>query len=98
VVDRTLVVNGLTLTVAGVAPAGFDGTTLGSKPDVFVPLSMRAALESFFGEDGFDNRRSYWVYVFGRLEPGVAIGQARTELNGTYGPSSARWRRRSRRG
>jgi predicted permease len=85
VVDRTLVVNGLTLTVAGVAPPGFDGTTLGSRPDVFVPLSMRAALESFFGEDGFDNRRSYWVYVFGRLGPGVAIGQARTELNGTYG-------------
>lgn len=33
------------------------------------------------GFDGFDNRRSYWAYLFGRLKPGVSIAQASTEIN-----------------
>ena len=34
----------------------------------------------------FDDRRSYWAYLFGRLKPGVSIEQARTSLNGVYRP------------
>ena len=86
VLDDTLVVNGRRTRVIGVAPAGFDGTTLGSRPDVFAPLSMRAALESFFGEEDFDNRRAYWAYVFARLAPGVSMAQAAAEINGAYRP------------
>ncbi|MFP3939962.1 MAG: ABC transporter permease, partial [Thermoanaerobaculia bacterium] len=66
VLNERIVVNGRPLSVVGVAPAGFEGTTLGARPDVFVPLSMRSALESFFDEEGFEDRRSYWVYAFGR--------------------------------
>src|SRR6476469_710015 len=36
VLNQGLIVNGQTLTIVGVAPHGFDGTTLGAKPDVFV--------------------------------------------------------------
>jgi predicted permease len=82
---RSIVVNGRPLTVLGVAPRGFDGTTLGARPDVFVPLSMRAALEpGFFDEAGFGNRRSYWLYLFARLPPGVSIEQAGSAINVTY--------------
>lgn len=82
VVGRTIVVNGASLTVIGVAPAGFEGTSLGGRPDVFVPLSMRGVVESYF--DGFDNRRSYWAYVFGRVRPGATLDRVRTELNAVY--------------
>jgi predicted permease len=81
VVGRTLVVNGRPLTVLGVAPERFTGTTLGSRPLVYVPISMRGVLSGF---TGFDNRRSYWAYVFGRLAPGVTREQAGTELNRIY--------------
>jgi predicted permease len=83
VLNRTLIVNGNPMTVVGVAARGFSGTTLGSAPDVFVPLSMRAAMEPWF-EGQFENRRSYWAYVFARLRPGVAIERALQEANTFY--------------
>ncbi len=83
VVGKTLIVNGKTMTIIGVAPEGFTGTTLGSMPVVFVPLSMRGALEGF---TRFDNRRTYWVYLFGRTKPGVSIEQAASGLNAVYTP------------
>lgn len=33
------------MTIVGVAPAGFEGTTLGFVPQVFVPITMRGRLE-----------------------------------------------------
>ena len=82
VLNDALVVNGQSLTIVGVAPRGFDGTTLGSQPEVFVPITLRALMEPGF--DGFDNRRSYWAYVFGRLKPGVSIEQATAGINAPY--------------
>ena len=82
VVNETLIVNGQHLTIVGVAPAGFEGTTLGSKPQLFVPITLRNLLEP--GWNQFANRRSYWAYVFGRLRPGVSIDQARSQLNVQY--------------
>ncbi|HKJ93045.1 MAG TPA: ABC transporter permease, partial [Longimicrobiales bacterium] len=85
VLNQTIVVNGQPLTIIGVAPRGFDGTTLGSQPDVFVPITMRAALTpGFTVSNGFDNRRSYWAYVFARLRPGLTLARARADINGTY--------------
>ena len=84
VVGDTIVVNGQTLTVIGVAPSGFRGTTMGSDPDVYVPLSMRAALETYFDEEDFDDRRIYWAYAFGRLAPGVSAEQAGAGINRIY--------------
>ena len=33
---------------------------------------------------GFENRRQYWAYLFGRLKPGVSVEQARVALSGPY--------------
>src|SRR5437764_12928249 len=57
VVGRPLRVNGQALTVVGVAPRDFHGTTLGVRPLVFVPISMRGVLSP--GVRGFENRHSY---------------------------------------
>ena len=82
VLNDTLIVNGQSLTIVGVAPRGFSSTTIGSRPQVFVPITLRSALEPNF--TGFANRRSYWAYVFARLRPGVSIDQARSALNVNY--------------
>ena len=82
VLDETLIVNGQALTIIGVTPPGFDGTTLGSKPHVFVPVTLRAVLEG--GSGGFEQRRRYWAYVFARLKPGVSIQQAHAAINVPY--------------
>jgi predicted permease len=81
---QTITINGQPMTIIGVAPEGFDGTTLGARPVVFVPITMRDIFLPGARTSTFENRRSYWAYVFGRLKPGVTIEQARTALNVPY--------------
>src|SRR4051812_46435537 len=82
VIGDTLTINGVPMTIIGVAPQGFTGTTLGALPNVFVPLSMRGRLIA--GWKGFDDRRSYWAYVFARLQPGATIESAQAAVNVPY--------------
>ena len=84
VLNETMVINGQSMTIVGVAPRGFEGTTLGGRPRVFVPITMRGLMSP--GWEGFENRRSYWAYLFARLKPGVSIEQARTAMNALYRP------------
>ncbi len=81
--NTSIVVNGNPMTIVGVAPRGFLGTTLGSKPDVFVPVSMRQQVIP--GWEGFDDRKSYWIYLFARLAPGTGVDQASAAMNTLYG-------------
>jgi predicted permease len=81
VLNQPIVVNGQAMTVVGVAERGFEGTTLGVKPALFAPVTMRGFSPPF---KGFDNRRSYYLYLFGRLKPGVSIEQARVALAAPY--------------
>jgi predicted permease len=82
VLNQPMIVNGQTLTIVGVAARGFEGTTLGSRPHVFVPITLRGAMEPGF--DKFDDRRTYWAYLFARLKPGVTLDQAKIALNVPY--------------
>jgi len=82
VIGQALTVNGQPMSIVGVAPQGFDGTTIGVRPNIFAPITMRSVLDAGF--NAFDNRRNYWVYLFGRLKPGVTIDQARATLSPTY--------------
>src|SRR5918999_434813 len=84
VIGDKIIINGHPMTIVGVAPRGFEGTTLGSRPRVYVPISMRAQMHPGF--EGFDKRRTYWIYLFARLRPGVTIDRARASLNALYRP------------
>lgn len=83
VIGRSLVANGQVLEIVGIAPPGFDGTTVGLAPQVFLPISLR-------GPDGavsipdHVSREMHWVYAFARLAPGVTMAQAESRLDGAY--------------
>ncbi|MGH7533547.1 MAG: ABC transporter permease, partial [Gemmatimonadales bacterium] len=83
-VGQQILVNGQSLTIVGVAPRGFEGTTLGLMPAAYVPISMRGQMLQ--GWTGFERRDSYWAYLFGRRKPGVSIEQVRSALNTLYHP------------
>jgi predicted permease len=80
---QILTVNGQPMTIIGVAPEGFSGSSLGNRPQVYVPLTMRWLMEPYFPESS-GNRLSYWAYLFARLKPGVTMAQAESALNGPY--------------
>ena len=85
VINTTLIVNGQTMTIVGVAPRGFEGTTLGVKPQVFAPITMRGFSQP---SKAFDNRRNYWAYLFARLKPAVSLEQARLAMATPYRTTS----------
>src|SRR5438874_5956825 len=60
-------------TVIGVLPKGFE--YLGNVDDVFVPLGLQA-------KDFTDRGNHPGIYAIARLKPGVALEQARAEMNG----------------
>ncbi len=82
VLNQGLLVNGVLMTIIGVAPAQFKGTSLGVIPTVYVPISMRE--EVVPGWKGLANRRDYWAYLFARLKPGISLEQAQAGINGPY--------------
>ena len=84
VVGQTLTVNSQALEIVGVGPAGFTGTVLGTRMDVFVPLTMRWLMVPTLGPAETENRGNYWLYLFARLAPGVTLDAASAQLNGVY--------------
>jgi len=82
VLNRTIRINDQTLTIVGVAAPNFDGTTLGNKPLVYVPITLKGQMNP--GWNAWANRTNYWAYLFARLRPGVAIDGARETLNAQY--------------
>ena len=83
IIGQPLIVNGKPMTIVGVVPRTFEGTTLGVKPRVYIPMTMREQMQQP-NSTKLDNRRAYWAYVFGRLKPGVTLEQARTGINLPY--------------
>jgi predicted permease len=85
VVGRQLVVNDRPLTIVGVAPAGFEGTTLGVRPRVFVPMAAGSELDIGWGPRAvYEDRLHHGIFLFGRLHPGVDRARAGVALNGVY--------------
>ena len=84
VIGQQIIINGHPMTIVGVAPRGFHGTTLGARPSVYVPISMRGVMVPGFRS--FDRRNSYWVYLFARLKPGATLERARAAVNTAYRP------------
>jgi putative ABC transport system permease protein len=82
VLNQPLRLNGQVLTIVGVLPKDFHGTTIGQEPDAYVPLSLKPLLTPNW--NGTDRKDDYWLYLFARLKPGTTRQQAAAALNSTY--------------
>lgn len=78
VLNRMVVLNGHSFTIVGVAPRGFQGTTL-LKPDLWVPISAIAQAMPRTSTDLLNSRPAVWLFMGGRLKPGVTVAQAHAE-------------------
>jgi putative ABC transport system permease protein len=82
VLNRSLRINGQVFTIIGIAPQAFTGTAIGSESAAYAPLSFRAALSP--GWDGTNRWDAFWLYLIGRLSPGVSMEQAQAAMNSKY--------------
>ena len=73
VVGRSVRLNNFPVTIVGVAPEGFQGTTIAA-PDLWVPLGMTATAQQL------DARQAGWVVMGARLVRGATLAQAAAEL------------------
>ena len=73
IVGKTVRLNAFPVTVVGVAPEGFQGTTI-AVPDVWVPLGMIASAQQLA------ERQFSWVVMGARLARGSTVAQAAAEL------------------
>jgi predicted permease len=78
VLGRVLTITGKPYAVIGVAPRGFQGTTL-LQSDVWLPLSNHPS-RAIGSADMFTSRAVTWLMMGGRLKPGVGLAQANAEL------------------
>jgi putative ABC transport system permease protein len=76
-IGQQLLINGHPMTVIGVTPRGFQGTTL-LKSEVWVPMTNLGAVR----RDPYllTSRRSSWLFMGGRLKEGATVSQLRSEL------------------
>jgi predicted permease len=79
IVGRAVTLNGQPFAVVGIAPRGFQGTTL-VRTDAWLPMSATAAASPRLGADMLTSRRAVWLLMGGRLRPGVTLAQANAEI------------------
>ena len=81
IVGQTVLINGDSFTVIGVAPENFDTAIGGYKPGVFIPMSMvEIAMPWTAPNDNLNNHQSVWLTLIARLKPGVPASQAQASL------------------
>ena len=79
-VGKTIKIDETTYTIVGVAPKEFFGTTVGSAPDLWVPLAMEKQLPPAHW-DGREKVEAQSLFLIGRLKDGVSTAQASNVIN-----------------
>jgi predicted permease len=85
---KELTVNGRSFTVVGIAPAGFNGASVGQTADIYIPMMMQTVVRpprgGYSGEmdaDLLTKRGPRWLNLLGRLKPGINQEQAQAAMS-----------------
>lgn len=89
VLGKTICVNGVPLTIVGVASEGFEGVESARSADFWIPLQSRPELNAYGNppETGrtYVNNPAWWcLRLIGRLAPGVSRAQALAQLQPVF--------------
>jgi putative ABC transport system permease protein len=84
VLNKSVLVNNVEMTVIGVSRAGFSGVQVGQNPDIFVPMMMASQMTT--GRDTLEGWNNYWMKVLARRKPGVSNQQVVAVLNTAHRP------------
>jgi predicted permease len=78
VIGEAVMLNSIPFTIVGVEPASFAGTEVGRPYDISVPMRARDRLAE--GGQLWNQAFATWIYMMGRMKPGVTLAEAEREL------------------
>jgi predicted permease len=82
IIGKSAAVNGIPVTIIGVAPKGFQGPSAGLDFQAFLPIGMQTqSLDGGRTRASLSNREARSMLVFARLRDGVSLAQAGSELH-----------------
>jgi predicted permease len=85
VIGRTIELNSVPFTIAGVAEQRFTGITPGSDYDVWLPLSDGQRITDTMRWQNRQSNVSYWwLTIIGRLKPETQLAQAQAPVSGLF--------------
>lgn len=100
ILGKTIRIHQTSFQIIGVAAPGFNGTTVGESPAIWIPLMMQDAV--YPGRDMLApplalGNQYIWLQVMARLKPGITVSQSRAAINvafrnyltGSLGPSGS---------
>ena len=91
VVCKTFKMNGMVYSVFGVAPPEFRGMMPAVTAQMWIPVAMAEKVETFgnqrtsgrsTGDTRFERRGQGWMWLKGRMKPGIEPAQVRAEFDG----------------
>jgi predicted permease len=85
ILGAAITLNNVPFTIVGVEPRGFFGTEVGRPSDISIPMRARDLLAE---QVPLWNSGATWIYVMGRLKPGVSLDRAQQELNAIFRQAS----------
>jgi predicted permease len=84
-IGRTIQLNGVSVTIVGVAEQRFTGLAPGSDFDIWLPMADAARINN---PTRWRNRQDdvtfWWMTVVGRLKPGATLPQAQATISGIF--------------
>jgi predicted permease len=86
IVGDAITLNQKPFTIVGVEPQGFMGIEIGRPYDISVPMRALEILRE--GNPPWNDAFATWIYVTGRLKPGVSLEQAEAETKEIFRQAS----------
>ena len=82
VVGSTFWINTKPVLIIGVAPQGFYGDRLiATPPDYYMPIQ---SMDVILGVDYVPDPKTAWLYMIGRVRPGVNVAALQSKINGLF--------------
>ena len=88
-VGKTVLLNGVPFTLAGVAASGFSGLETGVPRQFWIPLASRYRADTRFPKERETDGGSLWIQIAGRLKPDVDTSKAEAALTAIFASNAS---------
>jgi len=82
IIGRAVRLGGTPVTIVGIGPRNYNGITVGTAVDFWLPLAALGPVIGSFAAGTLDRPQDHWFSIRARLRDGVTVEQARAAMAG----------------